>query len=265
MSGASGWGVPVQVSNESGLGPAIIVCEHASNFIPPHLHDLGLAPDVRESHVAWDPGALAVATGIAAALDCPLVAATISRLVYDCNRPPSAESAMPAVSEIFSIPGNRDLSDQARAERVERVYAPFHETLKAVIDRQVTTGRSPAIITVHSFTQTYKGADRPFEIGILHDDDTRLADAMIDRAEDFVGADVRRNEPYGPADGVTHTLRMHALPRGLLNVMIEIRNDVIRQPSEQTVMARVFSDVIQDAIGCCTAPVFHKAQEVGNA
>ena len=265
MPGASAWGNPVRVTNESGRGPAIIVCEHASNFIPSELNDLGLGADVCESHVAWDPGALAVASIIATTLDCPMVAASISRLVYDCNRPPSAASAMPPVSEIFPIPGNQNLSDDARSERVEQVYNPFHAAVGAVIENRVAAGASPAIVTIHSFTPTYHGADRPFEIGILHDEDTRLADAMLDRTGAFEGLDVRRNEPYGPADGVTHTLQKHALPRGLLNVMIEIRNDVIRQPSEQTAMARVFADVIRDAIGCCSAPVSHKVQEVGDA
>ncbi|WP_323796277.1 N-formylglutamate amidohydrolase [Nisaea sp.] len=267
QSGVPVWGDPVRVTNENGLGPAIVVCEHASNFIPPHLNDLGLEADVRESHVAWDPGALAVASTIATTLDCPLVAASISRLVYDCNRPPSAESAMPAVSEIFPIPSNQDLSDAARSERVDRIYNPFHAAVSAVIERRLEAGTEPAIVTIHSFTPTYHGVRRPFEIGILHDEDSRLADAMLDRAEVFNGLDVRRNEPYGPVDGVTHTLRRHALPRGLLNVMIEIRNDVIRQPSEQTAMAQVFSDVIGDAISRCTGSdrpsagnsVLHKA------
>ncbi|MEP3115771.1 N-formylglutamate amidohydrolase [Nisaea sp.] len=267
MSGAAAWGDPVRVTNESGCGPAVVICEHASNFIPPELNDLGLEADVCDSHVAWDPGALAVASVIATTLDCPMVAASFSRLVYDCNRPPSAESAMPAVSEIFAIPGNQNLSDAARSERVERIYNPFHAAVSSVIEPRLAAGTAPAIVTIHSFTPTYHGARRPFEIGILHDEDARLADAMLDRSDAFDGMDVRRNEPYGPVDGVTHTLQRHALPRRMLNVMIEIRNDVIRRPSEQTAIARVFSDVIGDAISRCSGydrpaagnPVLHKA------
>jgi predicted N-formylglutamate amidohydrolase len=39
--------------------------------------------------------------------------------------------------------------------------------------------------------------------------------------------DARINEPYGPGDGVLHTLNLHAAPRGLEHVMIEIRNDLV--------------------------------------
>ncbi|MEP6146041.1 MAG: N-formylglutamate amidohydrolase, partial [Nisaea sp.] len=161
MSGAAAWGDPVRVTNESGCGPAVIICEHASNFIPPELNDLGLEADVCDSHVAWDPGALAVASVIATTLDCPMVAASFSRLVYDCNRPPSAESAMPAVSEIFAIPGNQNLSDAARSERVERIYNPFHAAVSSVIEPRLAAGTAPAIVTIHSFTPTYHGARRP--------------------------------------------------------------------------------------------------------
>lgn len=39
--------------------------------------------------------------------------------------------------------------------------------------------------------------------------------------------DVRRNEPYAPSDGVTHTLKVHGLANGIPNVMLEIRNDIL--------------------------------------
>ena len=50
------------------------------------------------------------------------------------------------------------------------------------------------------------------ELGILHDRDTRLAEKLI---TSFPGVDARLNEPYGPEDGVLHTLNVHAAPRRL--------------------------------------------------
>lgn len=247
------WGDPVSVTNDGGEGAAIVVCEHAANFIPPHLHGLGLDAATRVSHVAWDPGALAVAEIIARRLDGPLIASNISRLVYDCNRPPNSASAMPAVSEIFEIPGNASLDAAEKAERVAHVYAPFRDALAGLIDRRLTAGLPAAIVTIHSFTPVYKGRARPVELGILYDADTRLADAMLELPELSEGLDVRRNEPYGPADGVTHTLRLHALPRGLLNVMIEVRNDLIREPAEQAAMAERLSGAVGKALALCTA------------
>ena len=45
------------------------------------------------------------------------------------------------------------------------------------------------------------------------------------------------NEPYSAADGVAHTLRLHATPYGLANAMLEIRNDLIATPEAAEAMA----------------------------
>lgn len=225
----------VGLHNRQGRASCIIVCEHASNAIPEEFGDLGLDEAARSSHIAWDPGAMAVAAGLADRIDAPLVHQRVSRLVYDCNRPPHDASAIPARSEVYRIPGNEGLSEAQKADRAERFYEPFRKALSQLIEAG-SNAASPAIVTVHTFTPVYFGEARSVEIGILHDEDSRLADAMLDGAKDdrYV---VRRNEPYGPRDGVTHTLREHALPRGLLNVMIEIRNDLVATRSTRETMA----------------------------
>jgi predicted N-formylglutamate amidohydrolase len=228
---------PPQVINPGGTAGAVIVCEHASRHIPAALGDLGLPVAALASHIAWDPGALGVAEALAWLLDAPLVAAATSRLVYDCNRPPEAASAVPERSEIWDIPGNQGLSPPARAARVAAVYEPFYIALADLI---AALPGGPALITIHSFTPVFHGARRDTEIGVLHDADARLADAVLDA---LAGGPhrVARNDPYGPEDGVTHTLREHAHPRKLPNVMIEIRNDLIETPAAQRAMAEVLA------------------------
>lgn len=226
----------VDVENAEGTGPLVLACEHASHAMPPEYADLGLDPMARLAHIAWDPGALGLARLLAAHFSSPLVAHRWSRLLYDCNRPPSAPSAVPEVSEIYEIPGNKGLSEAARAERVTRFYEPWRETLAGVLDRRERAGMSPMLVTLHTFTRVYRGEPRAVEIGILHDEDTRLADPLIAAGLAAGGYAVRRNEPYGPRDEVTHTLQVHALPRGIPNVMIEVRNDLV---SDDAGVARV--------------------------
>ena len=224
----------VEVINPGASAGVVLICEHASPFIPAEFGNLGLAGAALNSHVAWDPGAMAVARRLAQALDAVLVASRVSRLVYDCNRPPEAPDAMPAKSEVFEIPGNNSLTPQDRAARVRRYYLPFRTS----VAHAIAARPDAVVITIHSFTPVYHGTFRSVEIGILHDDDSRLADAMIASATDHMTYLVRRNDPYGPQDGVTHTLREHALPGGLHNVMIEIRNDLLQTETEQADMAR---------------------------
>ena len=231
----------VEVINSSGQGGFLLVCEHASSFIPAELNDLGLSGEALNSHVAWDPGALAVAKAMSAYLEAPLVAQCVSRLVYDCNRPPDADSAMPSRSEKFDIPGNTELTTDQRKARIENFYKPFRQTLSREIDRKIASGQSPVLITIHSFTPVYNGVSRDLDIGVLHDTDARFADNLLMSMAEQSKFNILRNAPYGPVDGVTHTLVQHALPRRLMNVMFEVRNDLITNSSRQTEMAEFLS------------------------
>ena len=239
---------PFEVFNPDGCGPAVIVCEHASNHIPARYHGLGLDDAARQSHAAWDPGAEAVARRLSRALDAPMIAARVSRLVYNCNRPHDAPSAIPPRSESIEVPGNQGLDAGARAARAERVYAPFTQAVDSLLERRNAAGGAFALVTVHSFTPTWFGQPRDVEIGILHDDDSRLADAMLAHAGEFPARRIERNAPYGPADGVTHTLRLHGVAKGLANVMIEIRNDLIATAAGQDQLAQELLALLAPAL-----------------
>ena len=232
------------VRNADGRGRAVLVCEHASRTIPAALNGLGLSAEAGLSHAAWDIGARDVAEGLSRALDAPLVESRISRLVYDCNRPPEAPDAMPPRSERFDIPGNEGLSEAQRAARVREVFDPFSALLAQVIADRTAP---PVLITVHSFTPVYLGRRREVQIGILHGTDSRLADAMLAAPPDC-GYDIRRNAPYDASDGVLHTLDVHAIPNGLLNVMIEVRNDLIATAADQRAMGALLAGWVDRAL-----------------
>lgn len=238
-------GDAVAVENIDGTGQVMLVCEHASRALPLHAGDLGLSEEALCSHIAWDPGALGLSRLLSLRLDAVLVFQRFSRLIYDCNRPPESPAAMPESSEIYEIPGNRNLSVAERYARTAALYVPFHDRIAAILADRQAKSRPSVVVTVHSFTPVYMGEKRAVEIGILHDDDSRLADGIL--AEAAKGSDFRveRNAPYGPADGVTHSLRLHALPNGLMNVMIEVRNDLIADDVGQGVMAEYLAGLIK--------------------
>ncbi|MCA2012163.1 N-formylglutamate amidohydrolase [Cereibacter sphaeroides] len=221
----------------------VLVCEHASNSFPEEFGTLGLSDADRQAHVAWDPGAFGVALALQEALQADLVAGTVSRLIYDCNRPPEAESAYPPKSEVFEIPGNTALNPEDKAARAMSVYFPFREALRSVMDAR----GEGILVTVHSFTPIFHGQKRACEIGILHDGDRRLADLLLEGWPSDAPLKAERNVPYGPADGVTHTLKEHPIPRGWPNVMLEIRNDLIETPTQQRMVAQLIADRLRAA------------------
>lgn len=240
---------PFAVFNEDGKGDVLLVCEHASATIPSVFADLGLQQHALSSHIAWDPGALELAMSLAKMFDATLCYQRYSRLLYDCNRPPESPSAIREKSEAYDIPVNRNLSALERNQRVETFYRPFQLGLSSLLDDRKRSGRQTVLVTVHSFTPVFFGKPRDVEVGILHDVDTRLADAILAQTDGLNGSyKIRRNEPYGPEDGVTHTLMEYGVQNGLLNVMIEIRNDLLQTEEEIGVMAGYLGGLISNAL-----------------
>jgi predicted N-formylglutamate amidohydrolase len=232
-----------RIENPHALGRIILVCEHASNHFPDTWGDLGLPPEARQTHIAFDPGALALSQALVPMLDATLIHAPVSRLIYDLNRAPDQPGAMPARSEIYDVPGNQQISADERAARTAAVYVPFHAGLHRVIAQRIARCLAPVIITIHSFTPVYFGIARQVEFGVIHDADPALAYAICDAAR-AVPLRTELNAPYSAADGVTHTLRLQATPYGLPNAMLEVRNDLIDTGAKALAMAAMLAPVL---------------------
>lgn len=240
---------PVGVRGVFGRSPIVLACEHASRHIPVELNNLGLDEAARISHAAWDPGALHVAERLSDLLKAPLIFGGVSRLVYDCNRPPEASDCIPARSEIFEIPGNAALTDQEKDRRFAIVHEPFHTTLANAITQQQRALAEPVVlVTVHSFTPVYHGERRSVEIGYLYDTRSDLSEAACTTEQSKGRYSAALNEPYGPGDGVTYTLRKHAEVLGLSSTMIEIRNDLILTQEAAHSMASHLAGVLRTAL-----------------
>ena len=232
------------IENEAATGRLVLVCEHASNAFPAPWGDLGLTPEQRNAHIAWDPGALEVAKGLMRRLDAVLIHAPATRLIYDLNRASDMKGAMPAKSEIHDIPGNAVISAQDRLARTEALYLPWANALHNLIARRIALGLRPVIVTIHSFTPVFHGRPRAVEFGVIHDADAALAVAINDAARILTRLNAQLNAPYSAADDVTHTLRVHATPYGLPNAMLEIRNDLIADSAAADAMAETLAPVI---------------------
>jgi predicted N-formylglutamate amidohydrolase len=229
-----GEGHPAIFINQNGTSPIVLLCEHASNTVPKSLGTLGLSDEDLQRHIAFDIGAEGTSRILSQLLDAPLILQRYSRLVYDCNRPPEASGAVPEISEIFEIPGNKNLLPSARLARTREIYRPYQRAVEDYLDQRAAEKRPTIIVTMHSFTPVYKGKAREFDVGFLFDRDNWLANFLI---KAFPSEKARLNEPYGPKDGVMHTTGLHAAPRGLKHVMIEIRNDLIANHAGQNTWA----------------------------
>jgi predicted N-formylglutamate amidohydrolase len=242
---------PVHELNATGRSPFLITCDHYGRLIPRGLGDLGLPESELTRHIAWDIGIAGVAEALSKHLDAHLVAQRYSRLVIDCNRPPTAPSSIPIVSEATTIPGNEGLARDAAQTRRRQIFEPYHRRIDEIIDARIAAGMPTVLVSLHSFTPVYAGIARPWHIGTLYHRDTKLPPLLLKhlRAEpDLVAGD---NEPYAVSDETDYTIPAHGEARGLMNSGIEIRQDLIGDQSGQREwadrLARIFG-VIEETL-----------------
>jgi predicted N-formylglutamate amidohydrolase len=237
---------PVLEQNVSGTSPFLFTCDHYGRLLPRALGDLGLPESELERHIAFDIGIAGVAETVAQALGAHLIAQRYSRLVIDCNRPPSAPGSIPILSEATTIPGNEGLTREAAGARRRAVFDPYHGRIAAVIDERQRAGRQTVLVALHSFTPVYAGIARPWHIGTLYHRDHTLPPLLLSalRAEgDLVVGD---NSPYAVSDTTDYTIPVHGEARGLINSGIEIRQDLIAEPSGQQQWAERLTRILGD-------------------
>lgn len=219
---------PVAVINPDADPRVLLVCDHASRNFPAAMNKLGLDAPALDRHIAWDIGAGPVTHLLAERLGASAILAGYSRLIVDYNRKLDDPTAFPEVSDGVVVPGNQGLSESEKAERVISFYEPYHEAIAGRIEAVLSVGIKPAIISIHSFTPMFAGRARHWKVGVLWDKDPRIPLPFIRFLRERLSDDcVGDNEPYSGRDPHDFTVDNHAETRGLPNVSIEIRQDLI--------------------------------------
>ncbi len=235
----------VRVINPDGRSSFLLIGDHAGNAIPAALGTLGLGEVDLARHIAWDIGVAALGLRLADALDAVFIRQSYSRLVIDCNRDPESAEAIPAISDGTVIPGNAGLSDADRAGRIAAIHAPYQAAIGEEIARREREGHETLLVSLHSFTPSMGGVDRPWQIGILHDKGrTDLAKAMLGHLQQRGDLIVGDNEPY-VMDATDHTVPRHASAHALNYAEIEIRQDLLVTAEQQASWSRILATTLQ--------------------
>lgn len=222
---------PAMLLNADGRSAFLIIGDHAGNAIPHSLGTLGLDAGDRARHIAWDVGVHALGSALSAALDAPFLFQSYSRLVIDCNRDPAHPDAAVAVADGSPVPGNRDLTRDHLGARVAAIHAPYHERIALALAQRAEAERPTILLALHSFTPVLGGRARPWHVGILHDGgDTRFAKALLVALRARSALVVGDNEPYR-MDATDYSVPRHAYPAGLPYAEIEIRQDLLADPT----------------------------------
>ena len=217
---------PVEAVNAAGTSPIVLICEHASRFIPRRYAGLGLAESHLQRHIAWDIGAAAVARCLSQRLDAALVLAGYSRLLIDLNRPIASATSIPVISESTPIPGNENLTDAERTQRAAEFFTPFQSRVAQLLDHRLADRRRSIIVAIHSFTPVFKGVPRPWQAGILFRRSAAFGRALAE-ALGGAAAMIAENQPYQIEDDGDYTIPVHGEAKGLDAVLVELRQDLV--------------------------------------
>lgn len=233
------------VFNADGRAPLVLVCEHASNTVPPGYADLGCDATDLSRHIAVDLGAADLARELALRLDAPAVLCSTSRLFVDCNRAPFETDWIAEVSDGRTIPGNAGLSAADKHARAQLVFEPFHALVAKTVASKRCDGGDPLIVAVHSYAAFLDGAARP-PVAVIWDQPEPAARvvASLRREVELVGD----NTPYDGRLARGYTFDRHARAFGLRRFAIEVRQDLLGDRAGVARWARIVGEGIGAAL-----------------
>jgi predicted N-formylglutamate amidohydrolase len=238
---------PIEIIPGDDRAGLLLLCDHASNALPPGYGTLGLPPEQLARHIGWDIGAAEATRHLAAQLRAPAILTRYSRLLIDPNRGADDPTLVMRVSDGALVPGNARADAAEIERRVERYHRPYHAAIAATLDRILGLGVVPIVFAVHSFTPVWRGVQRPWHVTLLWDKDPRVAQAMIAFFRRDPGLIVGDNEPYdGCLEG--DTLYQHATARGLPHALIELRQDLVGSAQGARDWARMTGDGLAELV-----------------
>ena len=235
---------PLELVNDAGAAPILLICDHASRRVPRRLNGLGLDERELSRHIGWDIGAADVTRHMALQLNAPALLAGYSRLVVDCNRHLHDPTSMRTVSDGTPIPGNAALSPADCQARINALYLPYHDAIAQRLDGIAGRGVTPALLSIHSCTPEMSGQFRPWHLGICWETDRRIAGPVLEALGGAPGIVVGDNQPYNLDLQEDYSVPVHAMRRGLPHVQVEFRQDLIATPAG----ARHWAEVLLAAL-----------------
>ena len=240
---------PYTIINDQGKARVLLTGDHVSNIMPKGMNSLGLDRSALQQHIAYDIGTHKLINHLSEHLDAPAVLAGYSRLVVDLNRSLEDPTVIPEISDDRVIPGNQNLSEAHRNERIHCFYTPYRKAIDAKLHRFREQGIVPAFISIHSFTPEMAGFVRPWHAGILWDKDPRIPlPLMANLRAHPDGFNIGDNEPYSGKHPADYTIDHHAEAAGLPHVSIEIRQDLVDTEEGAERWATILDDALHDIL-----------------
>ena len=216
----------------------LIIADHASNYVPKESNKLGLSNSFLNQHIAFDIGVKELSLNLANSLKCKVIQGKYSRLLIDLNRDLDDPTVIPEIVDRKIIPGNIGLSKSEVRFRVKKIYNKYHDE----IDQNIKNEKVKIILSLHSFNPIFKNKKRLLEFGILSNEDKNLSNIIIEQLR-LHKLNVGDNKPY-KGNLIGDSMYRHGLRNKLPHALIEVRNDLLSNPTKIKRVSRLLHKTI---------------------
>ena len=220
----------------------LFIADHASNYIPVLLNNLGLPKNLIDSHISFDLGIRDLCISLSRLCNAKYIVGDHSRLIIDLNRGISDPTLIPVIVDKKIIPRNINLSEYEKRKRILRIYKKYHDEIRKTIKRYNIN----VLISLHSFNPIFKNKKRNIHFGILSNQDRKLSDFILNemrRRKIRVGD----NEPY-KGNLIGDTMHKHGLQNNMHHSLIEVRNDLLSSSTKINRVSVLLKEIIDESI-----------------
>lgn len=245
---------PPVITHRKGVIPGLFFsAEHAGFAVPEYLDNLGCAIDFSSVHFGCDIGVAAVMKALNA-LGAETYESTYSRAVLDPNRTVNEPTLIPAIQDGITIPANATITREERQARIDIFHKGYHDPLELLIEARFKENPALLYISVHSMEKRLEidslgkktdGKARPPFALLYRDKEEELARKFAAFFRTHGVEDIGMNVPYCARDEDYKSPIFDKYQPKMPLLLIEFRNDLIRDNANAAAYARLLMDAIE--------------------
>lgn len=225
----------------------LLTCEHAVNTVPDEFTALFSEHQALNcSHRGIDLGALAIAQQMQIHFQVPLICATTTRLLVDCNRSHNTSRCFSEITKPLPKPHKQHILDT--------YYHPYRQQVESCISDYLNKDNTVLHLSVHSFTPELHGHQRNVDFALLYDPKRPGEKEFARRWQSLLLKQtnplrVRMNYPYrGISDGFTTALRRKFNTENYLGIELESNQLLAHHPVSRVQLIHHIIDTLSELI-----------------
>ncbi|MCD8496992.1 MAG: N-formylglutamate amidohydrolase [Alphaproteobacteria bacterium] len=247
---------PLSRTTKATFPEFFITAEHAGFAVPRTLNNLGCDLDFSAVHFGCDVGVAGIMRELHG-FGAETYESNYSRAILDPNRALDSKTLIPAVQDGITLPANTSITPEERQERIRILYDGYYDPLDALINKRAQEHENLFILSVHSMERRlevdslgYKtdGAIRPRIALLFRDKEQALAENFATFFQARGIDDIGMNVPYSAKDPDHPFPLFEKYQQRLPMLLLEFRNDLIRDEAGIKTHARLLWDAVQAII-----------------